>query len=85
MCTSYMVCCWKFITSVGVHVHYSLHTSFGMAAQTQKPREFVSRNEKLDDNDDDGDGAVIIVMVFAKTAGIRECWTGGRLDCLSSN
>ena len=70
-----------------VHVH-SLHTSFGMADQTQKPRQFVSRNEKLGD-DDDGDGddsaAVIIVMVFAKTAGIRECRTGGRADCLSSN
>ena len=56
-----------------VHVH-SLHTSFGMAAQTQKPRQFVSRNEKLGDDDI---AAVIIVMVFAKTAGIRECRTGG--------
>ena len=58
-----------------VHVH-SLHTSFGMADQTQKPRQFVSRNEKLGD-DDDNIAVVIIVMVFAKTAGIRECRTGG--------
>ena len=56
---------------------HSLHTSFGMAAQTQKPRQFVSRNEKLGDDDNDDSAAVIIVMVFAKTAGIRECRTGG--------
>ena len=40
--------------SMSVHVH-SLHTSFGVAAQTQKPREFVSRNEKLDDDGDNDD------------------------------
>ena len=50
-----------------------------MAAQTQKPLEFVSRNEEELDDDvdsddvDNDDSAVIIVMVFAKTAGIREC------------
>ena len=67
------------VTSCGCGVH-STHSILHSAAQTQKPREFVSRNERRDDNDKAArrHSAVIIVMVFAKTAGIRECRTKGR-------
>ena len=69
------------VTSCGCGVH-SAHSILHSAAQTQKPREFVSRNERRDDNDKAArrHSAVIIVMVFAKTAGIRECRTKGRTE-----
>ena len=73
--------------SMSVHVH-SLHTSFGVAAQTQKPREFVSRNEKLDDDDGDNDDSAASSNHrdgFRQDSGNPRMPDGRTEDCLSGN